>query len=185
MSRQYFIRINGEQRGPYRLEELPEAGVTPDTFVWHKGMDDWNRARHDAEICRLFRQRLSGDVPASKDSPADSDTERTNAENLDSLPWGFRGFVERDGTPIGPPQDEKPDLSVPPRSRVAEAIIVTLFCSVLGLVAVYFAFAARKAWNQGKAEEAYDLTRKAKMWIGISFFVGMICTAFVMRSLIG
>ena len=33
----YFAMIGGEQRGPYELTELSEAGVTPETYVWCKG----------------------------------------------------------------------------------------------------------------------------------------------------
>ena len=48
----YFAMIGGEQRGPYELMELSEAGVTPETYVWCKGMADWQPASDVAEIGR-------------------------------------------------------------------------------------------------------------------------------------
>ena len=50
--------IDGRKSGPYTLDELQEAGVTPETYVWCKGMDDWEKAADVADICRYYRQRL-------------------------------------------------------------------------------------------------------------------------------
>ncbi|MDE6143194.1 MAG: DUF4339 domain-containing protein, partial [Muribaculaceae bacterium] len=33
----YFAIIDGEQKGPFELEELADAGVRPSTYVWCKG----------------------------------------------------------------------------------------------------------------------------------------------------
>ncbi len=40
----YFAMIDGERRGPFGLDELADAGVRPDTYVWCKGMSDWEKA---------------------------------------------------------------------------------------------------------------------------------------------
>lgn len=60
----YYAHIDGQQRGPYTLEELHSAGVTPDTYVWTKGMQDWMPAGQVPDICRYFRQHLGGQFPA-------------------------------------------------------------------------------------------------------------------------
>lgn len=182
MSKKYFARIGGKECGPYELDRLAEVGVTPDTYIWCKGMADWTRARHDAEVCRMFRQRLfdmahpslasSGDeVEPSKSAP-DNNAETAPSGSVNPrYPWvGDNETAE-----------PKPDYSVPPRSRVTESILVTLFCSLLGVVAIFYSFAAQRAWREGNAEKAYDYTRLAKMWIGIAFFIGIIGAAFMMR----
>lgn len=175
MSKQYFARIDGEQRGPFTLDQLAEACVTPDTYVWCKGMDDWTKARHDADICRAFRQRLfdkmhPGDTPAENEPLKDTDP-----ENLESVPLRFRRYVEKDGSPVGEPVKDTPDVDQQPRSLMIEAIVVTICCSMLlGIGAIYFSYKAQKEWRAGHKEQAHELTRRAKMWIGISFFVGII-----------
>ena len=59
-----YYAMSGDRRiGPFTLEELPENGVRPDTYVWTKGMPDWKRASEVADICRYFRLRLSNSLP--------------------------------------------------------------------------------------------------------------------------
>ena len=54
----YFAIIEGEKQGPFELEQLAEAGVRPSTYVWCKGMADWEKAENVADICRMYRGRL-------------------------------------------------------------------------------------------------------------------------------
>lgn len=56
----YFAMIDGERRGPFELDALADVGVRPDTYVWCKGMADWEKAEDVAEICRWYRQRIFG-----------------------------------------------------------------------------------------------------------------------------
>ncbi len=51
---QYWIHINGLQRGPMQLEELIKAGVTPDTYVWREGLEDWIKAKDLTELAGFF-----------------------------------------------------------------------------------------------------------------------------------
>ena len=55
----YYAIINDVQRGPFNLDELSDAGVRPSTYVWCKGMQDWEKAEDVADICRMFRIRIS------------------------------------------------------------------------------------------------------------------------------
>ena len=54
----YYAMINDKQVGPMELPELVEAGLMPDTYVWCKGMADWQQANEVADICRFFRNRI-------------------------------------------------------------------------------------------------------------------------------
>ncbi len=47
----YFAVIDKKQIGPCSIEELVEAGLRPDNYVWCKGMDDWEPAKDVADIC--------------------------------------------------------------------------------------------------------------------------------------
>ncbi len=182
MPKKFFAMIDGEQRGPFLLTELADAGVTPDTYVWCKGMDDWQKARDNADICRAFRQRLFAAMhPSQQPQAVPAASKDAGEENMDSLPLPYQHIVRRSGTPVLPPNDTRPDYSVPPRNLLPYAIIVTLLCgSLLGLVAVWFAASANRAWRNGEKERAYELTNRAKMWIGITFFVAVIATGIMM-----
>ncbi|MCM1370015.1 MAG: GYF domain-containing protein [Candidatus Amulumruptor caecigallinarius] len=182
--------IENERRGPFTLGELPEAGVGPDTYVWCKGMNDWEKAEDVADICRFFRQRifsLSHPRPATKPEPS-ADADKTPAS------WF-------------PPVDEnvlysEAPSNTPPPPTLLLALLVTILCfPVTGLVAVFYSYAARRAWEDSQRDrqkrggtlyserdrdelrlKAHDYATRAKMWIGISFFLGLMLYAFLGKS---
>lgn len=194
----YFAMIDGERRGPFELSQLSEAGVRPDTYVWCKGMADWEKAEDVADICRYYRQRIFDLMHPSPpvQEPIQSDQEAQG-------PFPPNSLLGRWAPEADPGFDPEPDLSVAPPSLIAVSIALIFLCFPLtGFVALYFAFRSRKAWeeavrSQGKKSKnlyepnegesyrkmAYDYARQAKMWCGITFFLGLILYAFVGRSL--
>ena len=184
----YFAMIEGERRGPFELQELAGAGVRPDTYVWCKTMADWQKAREVAEICRYYRRHLAGaDLPATAQEHEQSGGSDSDA--FSGVPLQVRRIVEKSGLTPGAPVDDEPDTSVPPRTYLGVAIAITLLCfPITGLIAIYFAVMTRRLWAEGctdrdDAEDyrrmAHDYSRQTKMWIGISFFLGMILYAFL------
>ena len=185
----YFAMIDGERRGPYELDQLVEAGVHPSTYVWCKGMDDWEKAEDVADICRYFRQRIFDKMHPSPivQQPAPQPEAQPEQQN----------FPFADNKP-------EPNIDVPPAPTLFIAIFLTLFCfPVTGLVAIYYSYKARRAWTDSLRSdadksknlysdserhelrrEAHDFDRQAKMWIGITFFLGMILYAFVSHKFI-
>lgn len=189
------------QCGPLELWELPSAGVTPDTYVWCKGMADWTRASEVADICRYYRQRLGGvaplggqeQVPAVPDGAA-WDPSQPVKDNPDAGADGDKrngrhtAFTRFPGmTPEelpGLPEDDVDIDSRPPGMLVA-AILVTLACfPVTGFIAIYNAVMSQRAWTASEhcgdpvqareyRRQAHDAARNVRMWIGISFFLGM------------
>lgn len=186
----FFAMIDGEQRGPFTLEELDAAGVRPDTYVWCKGMDGWRKASEVADVCRYWRQRLSGTLPTQTadcgaDRVASADAARTGSSEEVRHLRQVRSF-----DPEGP--EPGVDINQPPRGLLLPAIIVCIMCSPLpGAVAIYFAYRTSRLWKEaveaersgnGNAEalkhEAHDSARSAKMWTGITFFIGVIAISY-------
>lgn len=185
MAKQYFAIIDDEQRGPFRLEQLAEAGVMPDTFVWTKGMDDWAPARDDAEIARYFRRRLANPGgPIDPEEQRQRERERAESEYeqaISKLPPRFQNFVRKAGVTPGEPLNTEPDIESRPPSLVVWAILATIFCCPLsGIVAIVMAVKATSSWNAGEKKKAWDYTRLAKLWTGLTFFFGFILAALLM-----
>ncbi len=200
----YFAMIDGERRGPFELSQLAEAGVRPGTYVWCKGMSDWEKAEDVADICRHFRQRIFDMMHPSQARPSSSASSEQHyaapAEDpYAEVPLRYREMVRRSGeAPAGFRSDE-PDTSVPPTPTLFISIFLLFFCfPVTGLVAVYYSYKSRQFWmeatrsesKQGKPlysdsereecrRQAHDYDRQAKMWIGITFFLGLILYALV------
>ena len=192
--------IDGRKSGPYTLDELQEAGVTPETYVWCKGMDDWEKAADVADICRYYRQRLFNLMHPGPQQPQPGTQPQQMAaqqpQQPDSLPLYFRS--------IKMAADQPADTSLPPAPMLFISLLLTFFCfPFTGLVAVYYSWRPRKSWAEARRSlmkgssdlysdkereklraEAHDYARQAKMWAGITFFLGIIVYAFFGKTLL-
>lgn len=188
MPKKYYAMIDGEQKGPFLLEELPAAGVRPSTYIWTKGLPDWQKAEDNADVCRLFRNHLY-DMMHPADQGVDLSPEELEKYKIqpDSPSQtqprsNFDRFLGENDEPIPTLEeiDARKDTSVPPVSMVLTAWLVTLFCCwPTGIAAIIYAYKSRNAWKKGQNELAYEYNRSAKMWTGISFFLGIIGYAFL------
>ena len=162
----YFAMIDGERVGPLELSQLVEAGVRPSTYVWCKDMADWEKAEDVADICRYFRGHIHDLMHPSAPQP---EPPRDCAA----------GRME------GPPAGDTRDYSVPPRSMLFPAIVATLLCfPPTGLVAIFLSVKSSKAWKHGDRKDAHEVADAARMWMGITFFMGFIVYAFMLRHLV-
>lgn len=210
----YFAMIDGRQQGPFELSQLIEAGVGPDTYVWCKEMDDWQKADEVADICRAMRNHIFDLHHRKAGSRNEDDRSQTIAQQeiqrqesfereLEKVPPRFRRYFRNAGQLPGPQLDTTPDLRYPPLSMLAVSILLTLFCFPLtGLVAIYYSLMSSRTWQETTRSEtkngsklyteeektelkkrSYDYSRQAKMWAGITFFLGFILYAFLLRTL--
>ena len=53
----YYIHLNGQQMGPYKIHQLPGLGITADTMVWRSDMPDWVEARTLSELTGVIPQQ--------------------------------------------------------------------------------------------------------------------------------
>lgn len=178
----YYAMIDGRQQGPYELEELPAAGVRPSTYIWCKGMPDWQKAEEDPEVCRLFRNRLY-DIMHPDLRPqqtSDSDTPANNdSADAPSSPVSFR----HPGVDLPSLEeiDNRIDKTKAPPSMVGYAWLVTIFCFFpTGIAALVCAYKSKREWKAGNNEAAHSYAQSARMWTGISFFLGLIGYAFIL-----
>lgn len=182
MADKYYAMIDGEQKGPFTLEELGEAGIRPSTYIWCKGLPDWQKAEDNAEVCRLFRNRLydimhptSGDISTGDASdPYKVEPDSPTA----SHPTRFDRYLQETGEDPLPTLDEiesKKDTSTPPVSMIGYAWLVTILCFwPTGIVALVYAYKSRKAWHKGDNTLSHEYCRRAMMWTGVTFFLGLI-----------
>ncbi|MCH5225928.1 MAG: CD225/dispanin family protein [Muribaculaceae bacterium] len=189
MATKYYAMIDGEQKGPFTLEELPSAGVRPSTYIWTKGMADWQRAEENADVCRLFRNHLYDVMHPGTESysPADDNDKWKVAKDEPRQgppPSRFDRYLEETGNDPLPTLEEiegRRDTANPPLNMIGYAWLVTIFCCLpTGIVALVYAYKSRNAWKAGKNLESHDFCRLSKMWTGISFCLGLIGYALFM-----
>lgn len=163
----YYAIIDGEQKGPFSLEELPQAGVRPSTYVWCKDMSDWQKAEEIPDICRFFRIRIhdlmhpgSSQIlhtaftnETSAGNPAVGHTE--NEDPLADIPPVFRRPLRKMDVRPGPKPDTEPDPDIPPRSMLTPAIIATIFCfPPTGFIAIYYSILSARSWKTGNPDRS-------------------------------
>lgn len=55
---QYMLSVNGQQAGPFNMQQLQQlvqqGQLTPQTYVWKQGMQNWELAGNVAELATLF-----------------------------------------------------------------------------------------------------------------------------------
>ncbi len=62
---QFFIFIDGNEAGPFTLDNIMRQGITPDTLVWFQGQPNWTKAGDIPELKALLdRERNSPQQPA-------------------------------------------------------------------------------------------------------------------------
>lgn len=193
---QYYAMIDGEQRGPFPLEQLAENGVRPSTYVWTKGMADWEKAEDVADICRMFRNRLHDlmhpTVPAVVTYGHGQNSSNNNIPS--AYPSRFDRMLENPLPSVEEIDENKP-VDIPPSATLPWAIIATFLFPLTGIFAIGFSMKAKKVWNLSRdvknekacnamKREAHENERMAKMLTGISAFLGMIFYAFLLKQLI-
>ena len=158
--------IDGERRGPFELDRLSAEGVRPDTYVWCKGMADWDKAENVADICRYYRRRIfdlqHGGIPAvgthegaEAAEQADEDTGGDAEDPYESVPLRYRAMVKKSGQVPGPVNEQPVDTSRPPSPLIFISLLMTLFCfPITGLVAVWYSYKARSAWQESQRSES-------------------------------
>lgn len=135
-NRQYFYLDGNNQVGPLSLEALISSGISSDTYVWYEGLTEWLPAASLPELQVHFAQ--SG-APVS-DTPVVTSPEQVK-------------------NPFTEPAGEKP------KDYMIGSIVLTLFCTILGIIAIINSVQAKEAWNKGKYEEARKKSKTARTLI--------------------
>ena len=55
MSQQFYIALNGQQTGPFTIDNLKAKNIQRDTLVWTEGLDSWTKAEHIAILKDVLR----------------------------------------------------------------------------------------------------------------------------------
>lgn len=100
---EYFININNEKRGPYRLDELAGRGLDATSLVMADGSDQWIPAWQVDELRPLLMKQ-----EAANSSPTPSETAEDATEQQDSP------AETTEETVMGIPNDEPPLVEARP-----------------------------------------------------------------------
>ena len=170
----YWIRENGQQSGPFSLEELQSRTFAKgDTFVWHKGLEGWMHIENVPELAHLIAPESAAE-PEQKAVESEAEVSETpkdmeeaeEAEVRESTPPLFHSM------PTPPPYMEQPQVTAPtmheqtprpecPPTNLVAAIVCTLLCCTpFGVAGIVCAVLTQNHYNAGNYEKA----RKYSQW---------------------
>ena len=135
----YFINIDGENEGPFNLEEMLERSLLPDIKVWRDDQEDWLTAADFSELADATQAAktppplpppISDPISAPSDSPLQTEYADPQSNTL---------YTPPDFTPAAPPLYQRQGI-VPP-SPLLVGQIKTSYALWLSMSAINFALA--------------------------------------------
>lgn len=138
----YWANINNVKVGPLEPEQLASYGLTPDTYVWREGWQQWCKAKFVDELQPwIYRQYGWG---GGAYGPGGGSTQY----------WHF------DSRNAG--QEQRPPM---PSTYLPWSLIVTLVCCMpLGIVAIIYSSMVESRYAAGNYAGAQSASSAAKYW---------------------
>lgn len=181
MNTEYFIIIDGQQKGPYPREVLRMQGMTPNTYVWRQGMQGWVEAKDLPELTDLLQDNMNhGEAP-----PAQTQEPVQPQQPYGQQPYGQQygqNYGQQYGQNYGQPnygqqyQQNHGYNNVPHTNWMPWAIVATvlnLACSCIGLVfgiiGIVQANKANSFYAMGMIQDAESANSTAKTMTIISY----------------
>jgi len=160
--KQYYYANGDQQLGPFSIQELQSKNLRKDTYVWYEGLSDWTRAGDLPELGGLFEtpqaQMQTQNPPLHQTPPPPAQTGNYQA------PRNQGGYQQQHNAPSG----------IKPKTWLVESILVTLFCCLVGgIVGIVYASQVDSKWAMGDTAGAQKSSDNAKLWVMISFGVGI------------
>ena len=98
MKQYYYVDKGGARLGPIPLEEMPLSEITPETLVWCKGMEKWQKAKAVEDFQLILSQKVKAEVvePASvpqSQKPKDVPQTESPLVSASSVPKKGNGIV--------------------------------------------------------------------------------------------
>ena len=170
----YWIRENGQQSGPFSLEELQlRTFAKGDTFVWHKGLEGWMHIENVPELAHLIapepaaepEQKAVESEAEVSETPKDME-EAEEAEVRESTPPLFHSmptpppYMEQSQVTAPTMHEQTPRPECPPTNLVAAIVCTLLCCTPFGVAGIVCAVLTQNHYNAGNYEKA----RKYSQW---------------------
>ncbi|WP_308549627.1 CD225/dispanin family protein [uncultured Porphyromonas sp.] len=178
--RQYYIVHNGQDVGPYTLEELSSRGVTPQTLIRVEGVVNACPAQALDELRPLFGPQVSGPSPYAG-APSYGPSNGT--------PYGTPyGPAYGAGAPMGSPMQPQNRPKMPPDNLVWGVLCAILFFP-LGIIPLIYSIQVSSLYDRGDYEGSERASRKSLQWakglaIAAAVCIGITIAIFIIAAIV-
>ncbi|MDD6928642.1 MAG: CD225/dispanin family protein [Porphyromonas sp.] len=155
----YYIVHNGQELGPYTLEELSARGITPETMIRIEGVVNACPAQALDELRPLFGYQAPGPNPYAG-TPAYG------------TPYGYGSHMQPQNRPVMPPDN------------LVWSILCVIFFFPLGIIPLVYSIQVSTHYDRGNYAEAENASRKSLQWarglaIAAAVCIGISIAIFV------
>lgn len=166
----YYIVENQKPTGPFEIEELVARGIKGSDLVWTTGMKDWVPAESVEEIRVAIYSSAS---PRHGETGMPEFPPQPPISSCPEPPYTQPAYTQPANT------------AIPPKTWLAESILVTLFCCLpLGIVGIIKASGVSSLWQAGNYAEAEQASASAKKWVLWGFIAGIIAVVLYIITVI-
>ena len=202
----YWVIIDRRKIGPLSLEEARRLPLTPDTYVWHRGLSVWTSAASVAELADLFvatpstsaseiaevkvelletetEQQAETIITDAESEASASDVVKLENDDQTAVNDQLRETMRRPLPPPPPaapyfqPQQDKCEPK-PPTYLGWSIAALLLCCLVTGVIAVIYASRVTTCYDSCDYEGARKASENAELWLIISFTLGIVSLPF-------
>ena len=157
--RQYYIVCNGQELGPYTIEELSARRITPQTMIRVDGMSDACPAQTLDELCILFEYQAPGPNPYA-------------GAPVYGTPYGYSSHMQPQNRPKMPPDN------------LVWSILCVFFFFPLGIIPLIYSIQVSTHYERGNYAEAERASRNSLQWakgltIAAAVCIGIAIAIFV------
>lgn len=171
----YIDDISKQQYGPFPLEELMNKNITPETMIWHSGMNDWAQAQTIEELKVLW---TAGTLSSGS---ADMATPESRYGNMQSNRSQQGQYNPQNNNGHQPEYNNNRfnEVRPIPKNWLIESILVTLFCCPpFGIAGIISATKVETLYYTGDYEASVQASKDAKKWTLIG--LGVVLVLFVL-----
>ena len=161
----YFIIENGQQAGPFSIDQLRIRKITGETMVWHEGMAQWGKAKDVPSLATLLQL---GTPPTPPPTPHYGQTSQQPPH------YGYN-----------PPQPQPQPTQPCPDNHLGLSIVATIMTFVccfpipIGIVALVYSLNVESKWKRGEYAKAESNAKNAKNW-GIASIIAAVALFVIM-----
>lgn len=173
---QYFMIIDGQQRGPFQRDMLVMQGLRPDTYVWREGMPNWAPALTMPELADLLIEESAFGSYARPEEPVPPYNANGNAQGgfrssaYGQQPYGQQPYSQQ---PYGPPAAHTNWFPWAIVSMVLGAL-TSFIGLIFGIIGTVKAKKANDLYNQGMDAEGSSANSAAMTMTILAFVFDVI-----------
>lgn len=164
MPRQYFYEKYGKQIGPVSLEEMLRDHVSPNTYIWFEGLEEWIQLKDDATTYNAYTDLQKVTPPSFEKS-----IHQQNVENR----------LDKISKTLGYKESTQVSEQMPNNYFALSIMSVLCGCWPLGIIAIFHAVQVKKLYEAGYKDQALVSSKKAYIFSMIAILSSLILLPFL------